>query len=176
MRDVHSEPGGIHDEAIGAFSASCTFQENSMLKIMIAAAAILVLATSAPARSADLSKTVDGVTFYVGVIPAEIVRGHPAEHSESTMHGSVPAGSRHIVVALFDAETGERITDAQVSARVEQLGLSAEHKDLDPMQIAGTVSYGNFYAMPGGEIFKIRVIVKRKGGSRRIEAEFEYRG
>ena len=143
--------------------------------MMIAGAAAFVLATQSPAQSADLSKTVDGVTFYVGVIPAEIVRGHPAEHAESTMHGSAPKGSRHIVVALFDARTGERITDAKVSARVEQLGLAADHKDLDPMQIAGTVSYGNFYSMPEGGIHKIRVIVKRRGSSHRIEAEFEYR-
>lgn len=150
-----------------------------MLKTIIAAAATLVLVTAALAQSTSLSKTVNGVTFYLGVIPAEIVRGHPKEHPESTMHGSPPKGtgwSRHIVVALFDAKTGERITDAKVSARVEQLGLTADHKDLDPMQIAGTVSYGNFYAMPSGGIYKIRVIAKRKGGSRRIEAEFEYRG
>ena len=93
------------------------------------------------------------------------------------MHDSPPegSGSQHIVVALFDAKTGQRITDAKVSARVEQLGLIADHKDLDPMQIAGTVSYGNFYAMPRGGIYRIRVIVKRKGSSRPIEAEFEYR-
>ena len=126
----------------------------------------------------SLSKTVNGVTFYLGVMPAEIVRGHPKEHPESTMHGSPRkgSGSQHIVVALFDAKTGERITDAKVSARVEQLGLAADHKDLDPMQIAGTISYGNFYTMPSGGIYKIRVIVTRKGESRRVEAEFEYRG
>jgi hypothetical protein len=43
------------------------------------------------------------------------------------------------------------------------------------MQISGTVSYGNFYAMPGGQVYKIRIMVKRKGASRPIEAEFEYR-
>ena len=144
-----------------------------MLRAMIAAATLVVM-TAALAQSTSLSKTVDGVTFYLGVIPAEIVRG---QHPESTMHGSPPkrSGSRHIVVALFDAKTGERITDAKVSGRVEQLGLTADHKDLDPMQIAGTVTYGNFYPMTSGGFYKIRVIVKRKGHSRSIEAEFDYR-
>jgi hypothetical protein len=148
-----------------------------MLKVIIVAAATLFLGSLALAQGDRLSKTVGGVTFYLGVISAEIVRGHPIEHPESTMHGSPPKGSnsRHIVVALFDAKTGERITDAKVSARVEQLGLDADLKDLDPMQIAGTVSYGNFYAMPGKRIYRIRVIVKKKGASRPIEAEFEYR-
>jgi hypothetical protein len=148
-----------------------------MLKVIIAAVATLILASLALAQGDRLSKMVGGVNLYLGVIPAEIVRGHPIEHSESTMHGSHPkgSGSRHIVVALFDAKTGERITDAKVSARVEQLGLAAELKDLEAMQVAGTVSYGNFYAMPDGGMYRIRVIVKRKGGSRRIEAEFEYR-
>ena len=122
----------------------------TMLKVIIAAAATFVLASAAPAKSDALSKTVAGVDFYLGVIPAEIILGHPAEHPESIMHGSArkSSGSRHIVVALFDAETSERITDAKVSARVEQLGLTVEQKDLEPMQIAGTVSYGNFFAMP----------------------------
>ena len=126
----------------------------------------------------SLSKTVDDVTFYLGLMPAEIVRGHPKEHPESTMHNAPlkDSGSRHVVVALFDAKTGERITDAKVSARVEQVGLAADQKDLEPMQIAGTVTYGNFYAVQSGGIYKIRIIVKRKGGARRIEAEFEYRG
>jgi hypothetical protein len=150
-----------------------------MLRLLISGALSFLLTALALAQSGGLSKTVDGVTFYLGVIPAEIVRGHPKEHPESTMHGSPPKGagwSRHIVVALFDAKTGERITDAKVSARVEQLGLTADHKDLDPMQIAGTLSYGSFYTMPSGGIYKIRVIAKRKGESRRIEAEFDYRG
>lgn len=149
-----------------------------MFKLFLAATLALSMTDAALAKSGGLSQTVNGVVIYLGVIPSEIIRGHPTEHPESIMHGS-PAkrsGSRHIVVALFDAKTGERITDAKVSARVEQLGLTADHKDLEPMQIAGTVSYGNFYAMPSGGIYKIRVIVQRQGASRRIEAEFEYRG
>lgn len=147
-----------------------------MLRLFICVALSFLPAGLTLAQS-PYTKTVNGVTFYLGVIPAEIVRGHPTEHPESTMHGSAPtgSGSRHIVVALFDAKSGERITDAKVSARVERLGLSADIKDLDPMQIAGTVSYGNYYAMPTGEIYKIRVVVKRRGSPRPIEAEFEYR-
>ena len=147
-----------------------------MLKTLIAVVLTLAVVCSAIAQTDPLSKTVSGITFYLGVMPAEIVRGHPSEHPESTMHGLPPKGSgaRHVVVALFDAKTGERIAGASVSGRVEQVGLAAEQKDLEPMQIAGTLTYGNFYAMPGGGIYKIKIVVKRKGTSSRIEAEFEY--
>ena len=147
-----------------------------MLKTLIAAVVTLAVVCSALAQADPLSKTTGGVTFYLGVMPAEIVRGHPSGHPESTMHGSPPkgSGSRHVVVALFDAKTGERIADASVSGRVEQVGLAAEQKDLEPMKIAGTLTYGNFYAIQGGGTYKIKIIVKKKGTSNRIEAEFEY--
>jgi len=147
-----------------------------VLKTLIAGVVSLAVLCSTVAQAGPMNKTVGGITFYLGVMPAEIVRGHPSGHPESTMHGSPPkgAGSRHLVVALFDAKTGERIVDASVSARVEQVGLAAEQKDLEPMQIAGTLTYGNFYLMQGGGIYKIRIVVKMKGTSNRIEAEFEY--
>ena len=148
-----------------------------MLKLFFAVAVALTMIDATYAQSSTLSQTVDRVTIYLGVIPAEIVRGHPKEHDESVMHGSPPKGSgyRHIVVALFDAKTNERIKDAKVTARVEQLGLTAEHKDLEAMLIAGTISYGNFFRMPGEGVYQIRVIVKRRH-LQPIEAAFEYRG
>jgi hypothetical protein len=147
-----------------------------VLKTLIAAVVTLAVICSALAQADPLSKTIGGVAFYLGVVPAEIVRGHPSGHPESTMHGSPPkeSGARHLVVALFDAKTGVRIVDASVSARVEQVGLAAEQKDLEPMKIAGTLTYGNFYLMQSGGIYKIKIAVKKKGTSNRIEAEFEY--
>ena len=149
-----------------------------MFKLFLAATLALSMTDAALAQTGSLSQTVDGVTIYLGVIPAEIVRGHPKEHEESAMHGSSPkgAGYRHIVVALFDAKTNERIKDATVTARVEQLGLTADHKDLNPMPIADAISYGNFFRMPGEGIYQILVIVKQKHSAHSIEAKFEYRG
>ena len=149
-----------------------------MFKLFLAATLALSMTDAALAQTGSLSQTVDGVTIYLGVIPSEIIRGHPKEHEESIMHGSPAKGSgyRHIVVALFDAKTNERIKDAKVTARVEQLGLTADHKDLNAMPIAGTISYGNFFHMPGEGIYQIRVIVKRKLSAHSIEAKFDYRG
>ena len=79
-----------------------------------------------------------------------------------------------MTVALFDAATGKRITGAQVSARVSELGLSGTEKKLEPMTIAGAISYGNYFRMSGTGIYRIRVQVRRPGMAQAIEAEFEY--
>jgi hypothetical protein len=152
-----------------------TWTGHRVLGAIAALAVGLMLATEIPAQSPDLSKTVDGVTFYLGVIPAEIVRDHPVEHPESAMHGAPPKGARfrHVVIALFDSKTGKRITDAQVRARVEQLGLTAERKVLEPMQIAGTTSYGNYFAMPGPASYAITLFVKRNRAQHEVQARFD---
>ena len=59
----------------------------------------------------------DGMTIYLGVLPAELVRGHPTQLGDpKAMHGGTLSyqASHHIVVALFDARTAARITDARI--------------------------------------------------------------
>ena len=45
-----------------------------------------LFATTAIAAS-SLSKVVDGVTIYVGIVPAQIIRGQSMEHADGAMHG-----------------------------------------------------------------------------------------
>ena len=120
-------------------------------------------------------KVVDGVSIYLGVLPAEMILGHPESHAEVEMHGGIPTGEHHyhVTVALFDAASGKRITAAKVKAKVSQLALSGTEKELEPMHLAGTISYGNYFRMPDAGIYRIRVQV-RQPGVQPIEAEFEY--
>lgn len=144
---------------------------------------VLLLMTFGPqaliyaADDAENYKVVDGVAIYFGVMPAEMILGHPQEHPEREMHGGVPAGKHrdHLVIALFDNATGKRITDAQVTATVGEIGLAGETKKLGPMKIAGTVTYGNYFDMPNREIYRIRVQIRLPGAPRVIEAEFTHR-
>lgn len=117
-----------------------------------------------------------GVDVYLGVFPAEIVLGQPKLRTEAEMHGGVPAGEHHyhVMVALFDAATGKRITGAQVKAKVSELGLSGVEKKLEPMNIAGTTNYGNYFRMSGTGIYRIQVHIHRPGVAQAIEAVFEY--
>ena len=119
---------------------------------------------------------VNGIDVFYGVIPAEIINGHPADHPERKMHGGVPRGSRqhHLIVSLFDVKTGRRIENAGVSARVGEPGLAQQGKTLEHMQFAGTVTYGNFFTMTSPGPYRIEVEVRPHGGVP-AKAVFEYR-
>ncbi|MGL1549016.1 hypothetical protein ACSTJL_23665, partial [Vibrio parahaemolyticus] len=67
-------------------------------------------------------------------------------------HGGTPpySKSHHLVVALFDAKTGTRITDARIRAGVGNRSYNHEpDKTLEPMEINGAMSYGNFFLLQG---------------------------
>ena len=123
----------------------------------------------ANAAETDLSKTAGGVTVYLGVVPAEIVKGLPASSSdaERPMHGHVPKGPHeyHLVAAVFDAVTGARVSDAAVTAEVSSVGLTGSKRRLEPMQIAGTTTYGGFVDLPGFDLYTVKLIVERSGVS-----------
>jgi hypothetical protein len=108
----------------------------------ILAAIVAGSAAAVPAALAqvgeDYTRAAGGLTVYLGVMPAEIVKG------QLTMHGGAPAGphEHHIVVAIFDAASAARVSDATVTAKVSGLGLSRSEKTLEPMSIANTITYG----------------------------------
>ena len=125
-----------------------------------------VLAGGTVATSATLAQTVDdytrtagGLTVYLGVMPAAIVKGQP------TMHGGAPGGSHeyHLVAAIFDAASAARVSDATVIAKVSGLGLSGSEKALEPMNIEKTTTYGGFFHLPGADVYTIRLTVRRPG-------------
>ena len=131
---------------------------------------------AAHAADTDQSKTAGGVTVYLGVMPAEVVKGLPAGSStERPMHGGVPKGPHeyHLVVAVFDAASGARISDAMVTAEVSGLGLSGSKLKLEPMQIAGTTTYGGFVDLPGFDIYTVKLTVERSGVQPSV-VEFRY--
>lgn len=122
-------------------------------------------------------KIVGNIRIYLGLLPSEMVRGHPNDHPEGSMHGGAPrtSGEYHVMIAVFDAKTGSRIENADISARVSEIGLGGEEKKLEPMQIAGTVTYGNYFPMAGKGPFRIRITVHIPGQAQEITTEFEHR-
>lgn len=149
---------------------------NTFLRAALAGITALLL-TAAFAADSSQHKVVHGVAIYLGVFPAEMILGHPRAHTEAEMHGGVPAGQhqQHVVVALFDDATGKRITGAIVKANVSEIGLSGVQKKLEPMLIAGTVSYGNYFNMPvTSNPYRIQVRIELPGVADVIEAQFDY--
>jgi len=146
-----------------------------MLKALLMAAA-LWLPNAATAADSESYKTVDGLSVYLGVVPASMIQGHETGHTETTMHDGVPSGEHayHVMVAVFDAESGVRIDDAVVEAEVTPLGLAAVRKPLDVMVIAGATTYGNYFTMRGDGRYRISVSISRPGAAVPVTVEFTY--
>ncbi len=137
-----------------------------------------VLPSSRPATAAgdEQFKTADGLAVYLGVVPAEIIKGPPPHSADPPMHGRIPKGAHeyHIVAAVFDATTGARISNASVTAQVSGVGLSGPRKMLEPMEIAGTTTYGGFFDLPGRDLYTVKLSIERSGGARPIIMQFKY--
>lgn len=139
------------------------------------ALALTVVASSA--NGIDQHGLINGMDIYYGVVPADVVKSHPQKHIESDMHGKslLSGGTHHLIVTLYDNKTTQRINDAKVEAVVIPLGLAHQQKPLEPMQINGTISYGNYFNMIGGGPFRIELQITRPGKGGTTKTEFEYR-
>lgn len=131
---------------------------------------------AAIAAGEGLYQRASGIEAYLGVVPAEITKGHKPTQPEGPMHGGVPEGGYqyHLVAAVFNANTGERITDATVTAQVSGLGKSGAKQTLDPMSIAGTLSYGGYIVLAGPGVYTIALTITRPAASRPITLKFPY--
>lgn len=135
-----------------------------------------VLAGESLAVHSEHYKVVNGVQIYLGIIPAEMIREHGPGQAESTMHSGIPSGRRHhhVMIAVFDNNGGKRIGDAEVEATVRELGLSGQQKKLEPMVVANTITYGNYFSMTARGIYRIHIRIRLPGVVRPIKARFEY--
>ena len=118
---------------------------------------------------------VGGTTVYFGVVSGDAIRSHPKEYPQK-VYGVPPIGPAqyYVTVALFDTPSGQRIEDAVVKSRVATTAGSGPEKTLQPITIANSRSYGNYFAMGGAGPYKVTVQVKRPGAPDVIQAQFEY--
>jgi hypothetical protein len=162
--------------------SSVQFEERTMktgffaTRLMKMALVAIVTALTGAAAAADYYKTAGNLAIYLGVLPAEMVRGHSPEHPEGKMHGGVPFAKRqhHIVVAVFDTEDGSRVTHAEVTARVGEIGLAQTKKKLERMAIDKTISYGNYFSMGSPGPYRIEIEIVRPGSTGAVKTSFEY--
>jgi hypothetical protein len=140
--------------------------------------ALLLLAYNAiPARAEEPGyRIVDNVLIYLGVVPAPmILKEYPKGDEERLMHGGVPSeqGHYHIMIALFDVKTSERISNAQVTASTSEFGMAREAKNLQPMDVADATTFGNYFQFKTGT-FSIDVSIHIPGRAKEIKVRFEY--
>ncbi|WP_440657712.1 iron transporter [Ensifer adhaerens] len=149
------------------------------LLTLLAIAFMTAFATShASATTADENyRVVDDLAVYLGILPAAMVRGHPKEHPETSMHDGATSGAHqyHIVVAIFDARTGARIENAGVKATVSGLGhVGTKTIELQPMAIAETITYGNFVTLLGTDRYDIQLQISVPGREHPVRVGFAY--
>ena len=150
-----------------------TIYRTFRLALLIVVGGLVNVSTAV--ASDEHTRVVDGIDIYLGVVPCELIQG-----PERQMHGGVPVVKHchHVMVALFDNASGKRLEDVAVSARVREMGesgVSGAVKTLEPMAIAGAMTYGNFFIMPEPGPFLINVQIQRPGSAHKTETQFEYR-
>lgn len=147
-----------------------------MLAIVIQATGLVLISGAALADDSTGYVAADGLGIYYAVLPAEMIRGYPKNSPEYTMHGGPPNGEHvhHVMVALFDDKTMERVTDAKVEARVAEIGLPGVEKALTPMPLAGAMSFGNYFHLSNLATYRITIEIRRPGVQGETDVEFEY--
>ena len=140
-------------------------------------ASLLLASNAAFAADSTGDTTVDGTLIYYAIVPAEVVRAFPRGTAEAEMHGGVPDGRHvhHLQVAAIDAETNERITDAQVTASIAELGLSPQKIELEPFLIDDVLTYGGYFEFSNLATYSIDIQIERPGAAAATPARFDYR-
>ena len=123
----------------------------------------LVLSATAAGAATEYEKHADGLAVYLGVLPAQLLRG-PSNGHLATMHGGLPpgSGSHHVVIAVYDERTGKQFDNATVEAAVASLGMGETRRALEAMKIANTTTYGNFFPMDGQGPYTISVSIRQQ--------------
>lgn len=135
---------------------------------------LVACAMVATAAERDTRQIVGNVVIYLGVLPGYMVRGHPPGHPEGQMHGGVPAGESHVMVALFERASGKRITDATVEASISGKGMERVQKRLEAMTIAGALAYGNYFALLGPGPYRIELEIRLPAAAKPVRATFRW--
>jgi hypothetical protein len=148
--------------------------------LMVMAVGLLTLAPSgAYADQLNRSATKSGVIVHFGIVSAEKARSVARGASDPVELASAPGLSRyHLVVALFDKATGERISDATVNATVTGPGpKSRPHTQVKPLQelkVNDTVTYGNYFDMPWRGRYRIDLSIMRRNTAKPTSVRLTY--
>ena len=152
--------GGIADLTDGELRAA-------ILYMFYPAGAAALKPYAVPAAADPNHKLISGVDLYLGIAPAASAAVNQPRPSG--------AGYYYVNLSLRDAASGAYIKDAQVEARAANAVSGGDTRKLEPMALAESMSYGNFFRMQGKEPYVITVQVRRSGATPPIEAKFDFR-
>ena len=131
-------------------------------------------AKASPAAASDSRhKLVEGTDIYLGVLPAEAMRARQSG-ADSKAQREIPSGKGYFLVSVVLRDSGSKaeIKDAQVEARVANL-MTGETRKLEAVSLNDTVSYSNYFQMPGRDPFTVTLQIRKPGAATAIEARFD---
>ena len=120
---------------------------------------------------------IDEISIYYTISPADMIREYPKGSSLREMHGGPPQGKHvhHLMVALFDSDKRQPITDAKVIAQVSNVGLQETTKELEPMTLGNAHTFGNYFDFSDSGKYKVDLEVQMLGAGKTIQASFEHK-
>lgn len=127
---------------------------------------LLAIGCSGPVaqRASDGSARSDRFVVYFGVLPVSMTREAAAVHTQRPdAHRPATApgpDTHHLVVAVFDAGSGNRISNAELLARYVPPNGMPTTKALEPMRIGETISYGNTFSLSEGRGQRFEVEIR----------------
>ncbi|NOY66027.1 MAG: hypothetical protein GXP13_01280 [Gammaproteobacteria bacterium] len=118
-------------------------------------------------------KVVNGLAIYIGIMPAEILKGHS---NKKMMHGGIPTGlvRFHLTVAIFNDKTGKRINNANVTAQIFTIPEKTGYKELELMEFGETMVYGNYFSMKALGPYLIQLNIIHDSLKKPIKVEFQH--
>jgi cytochrome c5 len=139
------------------------------------ASATARVTTTGAAAAEQNPRIIDGTAIHFGAIPADAIRRNPKDYPQKS-YGVPPQGPDqfYVTVALFDAATGKRVSDATVRARVQTASGAGPEKSLEPVAAAEAPTYGAYFAMAGPGPFEIAVRIQRPGAAAAVATKFQY--
>ena len=141
--------------------------------------AVVALAACAAAPQAgptDQRQQNERITLYYGVVPAALSQAAVAAHPPAPdVHGTVrpAADTHHLVVALFDTPTGQRITQATVTVRHTPPQGAVMSKVLEPMPLGDALSFGTTFVIAEGRNHRFRIEVRRGERVERFDVVYD---
>lgn len=144
------------------------------LRIILIGCMVLLVPQVQAQEDMARHQVIEGVSIYLGILPIQMAKN---EADELKLPNKVYAEKHryYVLIAMFDAQTGRRIVDAKLDAKVAALGgLNFEEKPLEPIHIEKLVSYGNYFYLADPDVYHIVVSIKMPSLDHPISAEFAY--
>ncbi len=137
------------------------------------ACALVVFSSATSAEHWGRTQTVNGLDVYLGVVSVEVLRQDPDRYPYH-VRTKLPSGTDmyHVMLALFDRASGARITDAAVKARVAPLALGGPTRPLEPILVAGALTYCNYFRISPSDTTVIQAEIRWPGAARVVRARF----